>query len=208
MPTVAGVNGSDATGAFEIVIVSIALFPSLAGVIVAVPAPSPVWSPASATGTTDVVLVARVRPQLPSGLSSLHGESLYGNARHADSLRIHDDLKQAISPDPVPVSYLPGTGGRRSCPGRSVCHCHHHVGRRRSLFFFFQAEDGIRDLIVTGVQTCALPILTRAAMTCATTAKTGRSSHRRIGCTPSTRRSRGRASPPPPPRFPWCRRTP
>src|SRR2546430_12413739 len=26
---------------------------------------------------------------------------------------------------------------------------------------FFQAEDGIRDLTVTGVQTCALPILTR-----------------------------------------------
>src|SRR5690349_23025361 len=33
-------------------------------------------------------------------------------------------------------------------------------GRRcfMSLFFFFQAEDGIRDLYVTGVQTCALPI--------------------------------------------------
>src|SRR2546425_5231403 len=27
-------------------------------------------------------------------------------------------------------------------------------------FFFFQAEDGIRDKLVTGVQTCALPILT------------------------------------------------
>src|SRR2546430_7166796 len=27
-----------------------------------------------------------------------------------------------------------------------------------SAFFFFQAEDGIRDLTVTGVQTCALPI--------------------------------------------------
>src|SRR5438105_5911926 len=27
-------------------------------------------------------------------------------------------------------------------------------------FFFFQAEDGIRDPLVTGVQTCALPILT------------------------------------------------
>src|SRR2546430_11759534 len=26
-------------------------------------------------------------------------------------------------------------------------------------FFFFQAEDGIRDLTVSGVQTCALPIL-------------------------------------------------
>src|SRR5256886_3931657 len=33
-----------------------------------------------------------------------------------------------------------------------------------NVFFFFQAEDGIRDLTVTGVQTCALPIcLTRAA---------------------------------------------
>src|SRR2546427_6958559 len=30
---------------------------------------------------------------------------------------------------------------------------------RLVLFFFFQAEDGIRDLTVTGVQTCALPIL-------------------------------------------------
>src|SRR5256884_7751745 len=29
-------------------------------------------------------------------------------------------------------------------------------------FFFFQAEDGIRDVAVTGVQTCALPILRRA----------------------------------------------
>src|SRR6267378_1793002 len=32
-----------------------------------------------------------------------------------------------------------------------------------NFFFFFQAEDGIRDLYVTGVQTCALPILTRGA---------------------------------------------
>src|SRR5206468_6148992 len=31
-------------------------------------------------------------------------------------------------------------------------------GPRPSPCFFFQAEDGIRDLIVTGVQTCALPI--------------------------------------------------
>src|SRR5687767_15400901 len=29
-------------------------------------------------------------------------------------------------------------------------------------FFFFQAEDGIRDKLVTGVQTCALPICARA----------------------------------------------
>src|SRR5205823_11053398 len=30
-------------------------------------------------------------------------------------------------------------------------------------FFFFQAEDGIRDKLVTGVQTCALPISALAA---------------------------------------------
>src|SRR5262249_56640727 len=32
------------------------------------------------------------------------------------------------------------------------------VRRRCLVFFFFQAEDGIRDWSVTGVQTCALPI--------------------------------------------------
>src|SRR5215475_6293324 len=31
-------------------------------------------------------------------------------------------------------------------------------------FFFFQAEDGIRDFHVTGVQTCALPISSGSAM--------------------------------------------
>ena len=30
------------------------------------------------------------------------------------------------------------------------------------VFFFFQAEDGIRDYKVTGVQTCALPIYPRS----------------------------------------------
>src|SRR3712207_7932624 len=33
------------------------------------------------------------------------------------------------------------------------------VLKRLIYFFFFQAEDGIRDIGVTGVQTCALPIL-------------------------------------------------
>src|SRR3989440_4157659 len=46
----------------------------------------------------------------------------------------------------VPVVSPGAERERRACP------C---TGRT---FFFFQAEDGIRDLIVTGVQTCALPI--------------------------------------------------
>src|SRR2546426_7207212 len=37
-----------------------------------------------------------------------------------------------------------------------------HVTRTHCIcFFFFQAEDGIRDYKVTGVQTCALPISLR-----------------------------------------------
>src|SRR6202140_5076298 len=52
------------------------------------------------------------------------------------------------------------------------------------LVFFFQAEDGIRDLLVTGVQTCALPLLSSTAeemqvvihmnfLSCSTRAATG-----------------------------------
>src|SRR5258706_12049776 len=36
--------------------------------------------------------------------------------------------------------------------------CRHRFTPKQ-FFFFFQAEDGIRDWSVTGVQTCALPIL-------------------------------------------------
>src|SRR2546429_6448481 len=40
---------------------------------------------------------------------------------------------------------------------RKECRCVDMCG----IFFFFQAEDGIRDVAVTGVQTCALPISER-----------------------------------------------
>src|SRR4051794_41314878 len=40
-----------------------------------------------------------------------------------------------------------------------MCHPRHAGAKRATfVFFFFQAEDGIRDGRVTGVQTCALPI--------------------------------------------------
>src|SRR5256886_7823424 len=45
---------------------------------------------------------------------------------------------------------------KRLCGGWSTS------GSLLEFFFFFQAEDGIRDLTVTGVQTCALPILRQA----------------------------------------------
>src|SRR5256885_10052204 len=52
-----------------------------------------------------------------------------------------------------------------SCAQRRLVVCWPHfvegclAGKCR--FFFFQAEDGIRDYKVTGVQTCALPIYAR-----------------------------------------------
>src|SRR2546430_6437383 len=55
-------------------------------------------------------------------------------------------------------------------------------------FFFFQAEDGIRDLTVTGVQTCALPISTSWGSTGATPERPVRSCAAAPG-----RPSRGRA---------------
>src|SRR5260370_15987301 len=56
---------------------------------------------------------------------------------------------------------------RVTCPAQSACERVMLLGMclcildssHCLLFFFFQAEDGIRDSSVTGVQTCALPIL-------------------------------------------------
>src|SRR5438309_10219311 len=55
---------------------------------------------------------------------------------------------------------------------------------RRTFFFFFQAEDGIRDGTVTGVQTCALPIFPH-----------GRRLPRSIACRRSARPSGGPLGP-------------
>src|SRR6266496_5613540 len=55
-------------------------------------------------------------------------------------------------------------------------------------FFFFQAEDGIRDLYVTGVQTCALPIFQAGCVGLVAAGRVqqddfavGRSEERRVG---------------------------
>src|SRR2546426_2452403 len=60
------------------------------------------------------------------------------------------------------------------------------------VFFFFQAEDGIRDYKVTGVQTCALPILPQYSPV----QPTGRShpaTRMRLASAAQVRPARGRA---------------
>src|SRR5207237_4439979 len=68
-----------------------------------------------------------------------------------------------------------------------------------AFFFFFQAEDGIRDSSVTGVQTCALPISaapafwSRSSSPRPTTERTGvaQPSTANDSSGPSSRRERG-----------------
>src|SRR5690606_39906915 len=68
-------------------------------------------------------------------------------------------------------------------------------GWQRRLLFCFQAEDGIRDFHVTGVQTCALPILDKrvsargqapAARATAARASAAASPARIASCAPGT----------------------
>src|SRR3989454_2816963 len=63
------------------------------------------------------------------------------------------------------ISAAQGVGalyaGRRN-PGLQLSVMMVGAGLESGFFFFFQAEDGIRDYKVTGVQTCALPIWSRS----------------------------------------------
>src|SRR5206468_7531205 len=72
-------------------------------------------------------------------------------------------------------------------------------------FFFFQAEDGIRDLIVTGVQTCALPI---SVVGGAGPGSSGRGPQRALGRQGRVRRRRLQPRPRPPPARQRRRRRP
>src|SRR2546430_135672 len=88
--------------------------------------------------------------------------------------------RRLVLPPITPLRRRPRTLRRRDCsktrqiprrradePGRKARACAYNApstpdnaskSAAVALAFFFQAEDGIRDLTVTGVQTCALPI--------------------------------------------------
>src|SRR5215471_9710981 len=58
--------------------------------------------------------------------------------------------REAVPLDPAPAIWITDTTFRDGQQSRAPY--------TPEQFFFFQAEDGIRDLYVTGVQTCAIPI--------------------------------------------------
>src|SRR2546422_395873 len=71
-----------------------------------------------------------------------------------DTLTLADDRLEAFYDNPNTVCDCCLESGRLvlAAEGRRANDSH------ADCFFFFQAEDGIRDVAVTGVQTCALPI--------------------------------------------------
>src|SRR5256884_138141 len=89
----------------------------------------------------------------------------YGQGYHAVSCDVVDDhllrlrsrdvpqIDRGVAPMIPEARGAVGAEARRPRTGT--------ISRRRLVFFFFQAEDGIRDVAVTGVQTCALPIFGR-----------------------------------------------
>src|SRR3972149_2590473 len=69
-----------------------------------------------------------------------------------ETRRIREDRRRVSSRAPTTRGERAASGAGMALPPRGE----RAGGRTLS---FFQAEDGIRDLTVTGVQTCALPIL-------------------------------------------------
>src|SRR2546421_165276 len=83
-----------------------------------------------------------------------------------------------------PSLLQPGHVNRQSLDGPPYQRRAYRSNQERVLVFFFQAKDGIRDLIVTGVQTCALPISSRAGPasgSCPTSTATSRACARTRG---------------------------
>src|SRR2546430_7125557 len=98
----------------------------------------------STIGHTPLVRLTRVFPDCPFHLlAKLEGFNPGGSAKDRPAVHI---LREAMRTGEV----KPWTVVIESSSG--------NLGIGLAQAFFFQAEDGIRDLTVTGVQTCALPI--------------------------------------------------
>src|SRR5205823_6964790 len=96
----------------------------------------------------------------------------HNNHQQKDVLTIYNEAAKAVTnEDYKSVSGTPARTGkklplaveqfvpsRRTRINRLILRRRLHERYHRDIVFFFQAEDGIRDKLVTGVQTCALPI--------------------------------------------------
>src|SRR5258708_5381730 len=98
----------------------------------------------------DIALI--MEPEVLSG--RLRFRYLVRSTTGVGAFRCVSSGVRVVSGHAVAAKFVPVTGGvsRGELPKSP------HVGSLDKVSFFFQAEDGIRDDLVTGVQTCALPI--------------------------------------------------
>src|SRR2546430_8029567 len=97
--------------------------------------------------------------QVPTGLRRLIGSDDLGRGQRKAELVAA--VVRLLEPNREREPRLFRHDDRRARIGLGVRpppRIHAEGGVHGGLSFFFQAEDGIRDLTVTGVQTCALPI--------------------------------------------------
>src|SRR6267378_4109290 len=99
-------------------------------------------------------------------IAAIHGTALGGGLEVALACHFRVATKDArLGLPEVKLGLLPGAGGTQRLPRAvgpelavKMIVGGDPIGAAEALIFFFQAEDGIRALYVTGVQTCALPI--------------------------------------------------
>src|SRR6266404_1782223 len=99
----------------------------------------------------------RPKKKMWRGMKSWLGRVM-GSPVAAPELRLHRKFRsQFLQPARTLIVYVPPGYEENAQTRYPVLYMHDG----QNLFdFFFQAEDGIRDKLVTGVQTCALPIST------------------------------------------------
>src|SRR5256885_1632112 len=100
----------------------------------------------------------------PVGRPGVPGRRGSSRVRRRGGTLYADHARAAGREVGVVVAQVMAASARAGDPGIRLAVGAQEVGQLRHAFladdvlFFFQAEDGIRDYKVTGVQTCALPI--------------------------------------------------
>src|SRR2546430_6783629 len=97
----------------------------------------------------------RSKPRTNSRLSSVGCHAASGKTRFGKNRVVSAEIWVTRASTPNRVSSIRWDCSRHT---RSSTNPREWRYSWRRTYFLFQAEDGIRDLTVTGVQTCALPI--------------------------------------------------
>src|SRR2546430_1169449 len=103
------------------------------------------------------ITITRIRQSDDQIRRVTHTREIHIHRRARWLLMVHICVTEAVMVGRTVFWQVYGLGMMGECCEGGAC-IPEVATRCPKCFFFFQAEDGIRDLTVTGVQTCALPI--------------------------------------------------